>query len=169
MTPTQAVVNLRTLVSTMESMLTEKRLSGVSYLGWRKSNWEFFRLKSSSTPSVILAVPKRLNQSVITLKPEKRPIHAPCLPLARCSYLRRAKTRFAVKYWLSVARGCHCYYPAAGLIFSLTCAGTSSSSPWRTLSKPRANVRNWLSLRNSATEIPKRSATLWADSSAPRM
>lgn len=65
MTPTQAVVNLRTLVSTVESMLTEKEIIR-RFIPWmEKIELGFFRLKSSSTPSVILAVPKRLNQSVI--------------------------------------------------------------------------------------------------------
>ncbi len=42
-------------------------------------------------PSVILAVPKRLNQSVNAPDAEKRPIHAPYWPLARCSYLRQQR------------------------------------------------------------------------------
>lgn len=65
MTPTQAVVNLRTLVSTMESMLTEKEIIRRFIPRMEKIELGVLQAKIFIQASVILVVPKRLNQSVI--------------------------------------------------------------------------------------------------------
>ncbi len=116
------------------------RQYGGGYAGWKRDYQAFIprvekielgvlQAKIFIPPSVILAVPKRLNQSVITPEPEKRPIHAPCLPLARCSYLReqRPDLLWSTGYLLLEVVT---VLPGGGVnFFSLTCAGTSSSPP----------------------------------------
>lgn len=91
MTPAQTGVDLGTIVCSVKGMLAEEQIIGFVIPRMQEVELRIFRLKSSSTPREIFAVPKLFNQSVIA--PEASEDAQPrAMPLA-CSLFISCESR----------------------------------------------------------------------------